>query len=146
MYEISEGHCFPDGKSASGKWVENHRNVLGRKSIALFPGQKEMLPLFIFPDPGPDEFESCKATTNKWAALWQNLQNDCASSEDSDQPGNSPSLIRVFAVRMKNGLILCYPLNAQRRLWSDWVDVQTDLSLRWAHSHFVGGCLNEFVI
>ena len=27
--------------------------------------------------------------------------NDCAPSEDSDQPGHPPSLIRVFAVRMK---------------------------------------------
>ena len=26
-------------------------------------------------------------------------QNDCAPSEDSDQPGHPPSLIRVFAVR-----------------------------------------------
>ena len=25
----------------------------------------------------------------------------CAASEDSDQPGHPPSLIRVFAVRMK---------------------------------------------
>ena len=25
-------------------------------------------------------------------------QNECASSEDSDQPGHPPSLIRVFAV------------------------------------------------
>ena len=22
--------------------------------------------------------------------------------------------------------------------WSDWADAQADLSLRWAHSHFVG--------
>ena len=35
----------------------------------------------------------------KWAASWQNQQNDCAHSEDSDQPGHPPSLIRVFAVR-----------------------------------------------
>ena len=34
-----------------------------------------------------------------WAASWQNQQNDCAPSEDSDQPGHPPSLIRVFAVR-----------------------------------------------
>ena len=47
-----------------------------------------------------------------------------------------PSLIRVFAVRMKKAWVLSYPLSAQRRLWSDWVDAQTDLSLRWAHSHF----------
>ena len=31
-----------------------------------------------------------------------NQQNECAPSEDSDQPGHPPSLIRVFAVRMKN--------------------------------------------
>ena len=39
---------------------------------------------------------------------------------------------------MKEGWILSYPLNAQRRLRSDWVYAQADLSLRWAHSHFVG--------
>ena len=30
---------------------------------------------------------------------WQNQQNECASSEDSDQPRHLPSLLRVFAVR-----------------------------------------------
>ena len=44
----------------------------------------------------------------------------------------------VFAVRMKKAWVLSYPLSAQRRLWSDWADAQADLSLRWAHSHFVG--------
>ena len=34
-----------------------------------------------------------------WAASWQNQQNDCAPSEDSDQPGHVLGLIRVFAVR-----------------------------------------------
>ena len=48
------------------------------------------------------------------------------------------SLIRVFAVRMKKAWVLCYPLSAQRRLWSDWADAQADLSLRWMHTHFVG--------
>ena len=73
-----------------------------------------------------------------WAASWQNQQNECAPSEDSDQPGHLPSLIRVFAVCMKKPWILSYPLSAQQRLWSDWADAQADLSLRWAHSHFVG--------
>ena len=45
---------------------------------------------------------------------------------------------RVFAVRMKKAWVLSYPLSAQRRLWSDWADAQADLSLRWAHTHFVG--------
>ena len=29
-----------------------------------------------------------------------------------------------------------YPWSAQRRLWSDCVDAQADLSLRWAHMSF----------
>ena len=62
----------------------------------------------------------------------------CAPSEDSDQPEHPPSLIRLFAVHMKKAWILSYPLRVQRRLWSDWADAQTDLSLRWAHSNFVG--------
>ena len=66
-------------------------------------------------------------TAIKWAAIWQNQQNDCAPSEDSDQLVHSPNLIRVFTVRMKKAWVLSYPLSAQRRLWSDW-----------AHSHFVG--------
>ena len=40
----------------------------------------------------------------------------CVPSEDSDQPGRPPSLIRVFSVRM--------------------ADAQADLSLRWAHMSF----------
>ena len=35
-----------------------------------------------------------------WATTWQNQQNECAPSEDSDQPGHPPRLIRVFAVRL----------------------------------------------
>ena len=33
----------------------------------------------------------------------------CAPSQDSDQPGHPPSLIRVFAVRMKKPCVLSYP-------------------------------------
>ena len=67
-----------------------------------------------------------------WATSWQNQQNDCAPSEDSDQPGHPPSLTRVFAVRMKKAWVLSYPLSAQQRLWS--------LSLRWAHMPFCWFC------
>ena len=38
-----------------------------------------------------------------------NQQNDYAPSEDSDQFGHPPSLIRVFAVRMKKAWVLSYP-------------------------------------
>ena len=43
-----------------------------------------------------------------WAATRQNQQNKCAPSEDSDQPGHPPSLIRGFAVRMKKARVLSY--------------------------------------
>ena len=79
-----------------------------------------------------------KESSQIWAISWQNQQSECAPSEDSDQPGHPPSLIRVFTVHMKKAWTLSYPLSAQRRLWSDWADAQADLSLRWAHSHIVG--------
>ena len=44
----------------------------------------------------------------------------------------------VFAVRTKKACILSYPLSPHWRLWADWADAQTDLSLRWAHTNFVG--------
>ena len=80
-----------------------------------------------------------------WAATWQNQQYGCAPSEDSDQPGQPPSLTRVFAVRMRTAWVLSYPLSAQRRLWWDWANAQTDLSLRWAHSHIVGFVMRRLI-
>ena len=54
-----------------------------------------------------DKYELPHDKTNKMA---------CAPSEDSDQPGHPPSLIRVFAIRMKKPWVLNYPLSAQQRL------------------------------
>ena len=62
----------------------------------------------------------------------------CAPGEDSGQPGHPPTLISVFAVCMKKPWVISFLLSGQQRLLSDWADVQADLSLRWAHSHFVG--------
>ena len=55
----------------------------------------------------PITFEPAHDRTNKMT---------CAPSEDSDQPGHPPSLIRVFAVHMKKAWILSYPLSTQLRL------------------------------
>ena len=40
------------------------------------------------------------------------------------------------------------PTEGKWRLWSDWADAQADLSLRWAHTHFVGFVMSwlRFVI
>ena len=63
-----------------------------------------------------------------------------APSQDSDQSGHPPSLFRVFAVHRKKAWVLSFPVSAQRRLWSDWVDAQADLSLCWAHMSFCWFC------
>ena len=68
----------------------------------------------------------------------------CAQ-RDSDQYGHPPSLIRVFAVRMRKAWVLRYLLSGQRRLWSDWADAQADLSRRWEHSHFVGFVMSRLI-
>ena len=80
-----------------------------------------------------------------WAASWQNQKNGCALSEDSDQPGQPTSLMRVFAVRMKKAWVLSYPLSAQRRLWAGWADAQADLSLSWPHTYFVGFVMSRLI-
>ena len=56
-----------------------------------------------------------------------------------------PSLIKVFAVRMKKAWVLSYPLSAQWRHWSDWADTQADLSLRWVQSNFVSFVMSRFI-
>ena len=48
-----------------------------------------------------------------------------------DKMACGPSLIRVFAVRMKKAWVLSYPLSALRRRWSDWADAQYPPSLIW---------------
>ena len=93
-----------------------------------------------------------------WATSWQNQQNDfCAQrrlrsawasaqsdqslpSEDSDQPGLPPSLIKVFAVRSVGSLGPNFASGGQRWLWLDWVDAQANLSLRCAHRSFCWFC------
>ena len=70
----------------------------------------------------------------------------CAPSKDSDQHGHLPSLIRVFAVGMKKACVLSYPLSALQRRWSDRADAQADLSLRRAHSNFVGFVMRWLIL
>ena len=70
--------------------------------------------------------QMCRIVTDKTNKL------ACAPSEDSDQPGYPPSLIRVYTVRLMGTKDPTFLL-ADSGLWSDWADVQADLSLRWAH-------------
>ena len=65
----------------------------------------------------------------------------CAPSEESDQPGHPPSLIRVFAVRMKKAWVLSYLLSAQRRVWVFAGRTVTLLFLPWGSSFASLSCL-----
>ena len=56
----------------------------------------------------------------------------CAPSKDSGQPGHQPSPISLRCPHEE----ALGPWSAQRRLWSDWVDAQADLSLHWEHMSF----------
>ena len=69
----------------------------------------------------------------------------CAPSEDWDQPGYLPSLISLRCPH-EESLGPYYPLSALRRLWSDWVDAQADLSLRWAHMPFCWFCHGDSLV
>ena len=114
--------CRPS-YSVPGSWNDWKIRVEWRDTNTLYNNWSKTEPDFSKPN---------------WAMTWQNQQNEFAPSEDSNQPGHLPSLIRVFAVRMTKAWILSYPLNVQWRLWSDWTDAQADLSLCWAHSQIVG--------
>ena len=61
-----------------------------------------------------------------------------ASSEDSDQLGQQPSLIRVFAVHSVGSSGPSVSSLGQWRLQSDWADAQAHRSHAWRTGHFVG--------
>ena len=75
---------------------------------------------------------------HKWAAAWRTNKMTCVPSEDSDQSGHPPSLIKVFAVRMIKAWVLSYLLSA---LSSEDAD-QTGRMLRliWVFT----GCTDHF--
>ena len=45
----------------------------------------------------------------------------------------------------KLGSVATHWAQCQQRLWSDWADAQVDLSIRWAHSHFVGFVMSRLI-
>ena len=60
-------------------------------------------------------------------------------SEDTDQPGHPPSLIRVFAVRMKNAWSLAtHWLHCEDSGQTGWMPRLIWVFAGWAYTHFVG--------
>ena len=67
--------------------------------------------------------------------LMTKQQNECA-----------PSLIRVFATCTQWVVKDPSFLHANSEDWSDWEDAQAELSLRWAHSPFVGFVMRRLIL
>ena len=89
--------------------------------------------------PSPSFHHSASYVICMWASAWRNQQTDmCAHRRLRSTWASAASLIKVFAVRIKKPRSITYPLNAKRRLWSDWADAQADLSYRWAHVILLG--------
>ena len=90
--------------TAQALWIFSSTDVIANKNEEIFiPASCIFLPYSVktkLNEPVHDK-------TNKMA---------CVSSEDSDQPGHQPSLIRPFTVCMNKAWVLSYPLSAQRRL------------------------------
>ena len=57
----------------------------------------------------------------------------CVTSKDSEQPVHPPSMARVLVYPSLDSPKSLEDTRNQRRLWSDCVDAQADLSLHWSH-------------
>ena len=71
----------------------------------------------------------------KWVCTQRRLRSAWASAQ-SDQSS--------LSAWRKLGSLATHWVQ-QRRLWSDWADAQADLSLRCAHTHFVGFVMSRLI-
>ena len=116
--------------SGIGVWLQT-----GMVSLISFDGEMHNLPIHCtfskfsmkMIDVCDDVGSGCHCDVFKYIKLQRDKTNKmtCVPSEDSDQPGHPPCLIRVIAVHMKKPWLLSYPLSTLPRLWSDCVDAQT---------------------
>ena len=84
-------------------------------------------------EPPHDKTNKMACAPSKDRSAWASAQSDHLGIRPVWSPGHLPSLIRVFAVCIREAWVVSYPLSTQQRLWSDWEDAQADLSLCWAH-------------
>ena len=76
-----------------------------------------------------------------WDSTWQNLKTNKMSVRPA-KTHISLGIRQVWSVFKGVHWVARDPrfLHADSEDWSDWVDAQADLRLRWAHTHFVGFC------
>ena len=126
-----------------GKDVALHENLivffffLFLLAIGMFHGEIREILILLVENAFYASFSKCvktNATKTYEPAHDKTYRMAYMPSEDSDQPGHPPSLIRVFAVYIKKASVLSYPVSTPRRVLADWVDAQADLSSLGTHA------------
>ena len=91
-------------------------------------------------------FESCYLTKTNVCCDVENYHMNCDMTKPTKWLCAQQSLRSVWAAAQSDQSPVCAQwaakdpsfLHADSEDWSDWADTQADLSLRWAHTHFVG--------
>ena len=83
---------------------------------------------------------TCFSEKTKWAAAWQNQQNDLCAQQRRRSAWTSALSDQSRRCPHEESLGPWLSLECNRSLWSDWADAQADLSLCWTHRSFCWFC------
>ena len=101
----------------------NFRTEICRTCKNLFSKIKQFVEIFWLR-------EQNKRNISNWTTMSENFLRKCATSEDSDQPAHSRSLIRIFTGRILDSKVSSW---GQRRLWSGCVDARELAQNFWSY-------------
>ena len=126
-------------KNTTGTFIHCN-SLLSNVCKQLLPEtESNMIKSYIYQSLMNNAFEPSNDKTNKMTV----------PSEDSDQTGRISLGIRpvwsVFAVHSRVAKEPSF-LVSDSEDWSDWADAQTDLSVRWAHNHFVRFVMRRLIL
>ena len=79
-----------------------------------------------------------------WATEWQSQQNSVRPAKTQISLGIRPSWSETSLCAEWVAKDPSF-LHADSEDWSDWADAQADLSLLWAHTHFVGFVMRQLI-
>ena len=90
----------------------------------------------------PKSYNLCTASQNSETELGRDMTK---TNKISVRPAKTQISLGIRPVWSESSLCTQWVAKGptvssceHRRFWSDWADAQANLSLRWAHTHFVG--------
>ena len=93
------------------------------------------------PEPRRSKMFFCKNTIIRSTCVAVHLSHNTTKTRKVTVRPTSVHLIRVFGRKL--GSLATHWAHSED--WSDWVDAQADLILRWTHSHFVGFVMSRLI-